>query len=134
MLRVCSGTLGQEDDVRLSLRRHMGRLHPKTIMSHIANMTVSTQKVSKHPALAMFDQSALPLIQEDSQKSKKGVHMTGLYFFPFMTCRMGPKASALETASDPEARLFNRLEGLQARDHVHLRPGRILVAVYGDNW
>ena len=47
---------------------------------------------------------------------------------------MGPKPSALETGSDPEAALFKRLDSLQARDHVPLRPGRILVAVYGDNW
>ncbi len=60
--------------------------------------------------------------------------MAGLYFFPFLTCRMGPKPSALETGSDPEAMLFKRLDSMQARDHVQLRPGRILVAVYGDNW
>jgi len=30
--------------------------------------------------------------------------------------------------------LFKRLDSMQARDHVQLRPGRILVAVYGDNW
>ena len=47
---------------------------------------------------------------------------------------MGPKPSALETGSDPEAMLFKRLDSMQARDHVQLRPGRILVAVYGDNW
>lgn len=74
------------------------------------------------------------LTQEDSQKTKNGVQMAGLYFFPFLTCRMGPKPSTLASASDPESMLFNRLEGLQARDHVPVRPGRILVAVYGDNW
>lgn len=74
------------------------------------------------------------LTQEDSQKTKKGMQMAGLYFFPFLTCRMGPKPSALETGSDPEAMLFKRLDSMQARDHVQLRPGRILVAVYGDNW
>jgi len=73
-------------------------------------------------------------VQEDSQKTKKGMQMAGLYFFPFLTCRMGPKPSALETGSDPEAMLFKRLDSMQARDHVQLRPGRILVAVYGDNW
>lgn len=60
--------------------------------------------------------------------------MAGLYFFPFLTCRMGPKPSALETGSDPEVMLFKRLDSMQPREHVQLRPGRILVAVYGDNW
>ena len=84
-------------------------------------------------SLLQFDRPVL-CNQEDSQKTKKGTQMAGLYFFPFLTCRMGPKPSALETRSDPEAALFKRLDSLQARDHVQLRPGRILVAVYGDNW
>ena len=60
--------------------------------------------------------------------------MAGLYFFPFLTCHMGPKPSVMDTSKDPEAILFKRLDGLQAREHVQLRPGKVLVAVYGDNW
>ena len=60
--------------------------------------------------------------------------MAGLYFFPFLTCHMGPKPPVMDTSKDPEAILFKRLDGLQAREHVQLRPGKVLVAVYGDNW
>lgn len=73
-------------------------------------------------------------LQEDSCKSKKGSQMAGLYIFPWQTCSIGPKPSALETANNPEAVLFQHLESLQPREQIHVHPGRILVAVYGDNW
>lgn len=33
-----------------------------------------------------------------------------------------------------EALLFRRLEGAQKRSKLDLKPGPLLVAVYGDNW
>lgn len=73
-------------------------------------------------------------IQEDSCKSKKGWQVAGLYMFPWQTCSIGPKPSALETANNPEAQLFQHLESMQPREAIVVHPGRLLVAVYGDNW
>lgn len=72
--------------------------------------------------------------QEDSQKGRKGMHTAGLYFFPFLTCTMGPKPSMLEMDSMPGGNLFKRLDTLQARNLIDIQPGRTLVAVYGDSW
>lgn len=44
-----------------------------------------------------------------------------------------PKPSALETADDPEAILFKRLDTMEPREAVTLKPGTLLIAVYGDN-
>lgn len=73
-------------------------------------------------------------LQEDSVKTAKGMQMAGLYFLPFETMSVGPRPSPLEVAEDPEAVLFRRLEGLRERDTASLTPGRLLIAVYGDNW
>ena len=73
-------------------------------------------------------------LQEDSMKAKKHTHVAGLFFLPFATYSVGPKPSPLETADGgPEAVLFKRLQGLRRREQVSLKPGRIMVAVYGDN-
>eukprot|EP00891_Asterochloris_glomerata_P001879 jgi/Astpho2/1879/e_gw1.00038.140.1_t len=75
------------------------------------------------------------LLQEDSVKAKKHTHVAGLFFLPFATYSVGPKPSPLETADGgPEAVLFKRLQGLRQREQVSLKPGRIMVAVYGDNY
>ena len=73
-------------------------------------------------------------LQEDSQKGKKGMQMAGLYFFPFLTCILGPKPSVLENDPTPGGNLFKRLDSLQAREHIDIEPGNTLVAVYGDSW
>ena len=73
-------------------------------------------------------------LQEDSQKGKKGMQMAGLYFFPFLTCTLGPKPSVLENDPTPGGNLFKRLDSLQAREHIDIEPGVTLVAVYGDSW
>lgn len=44
-----------------------------------------------------------------------------------------PKPSPLENAEDPEGILFKRLDSLEPREAVTLKPGTLLIAVYGDN-
>eukprot|EP00884_Botryococcus_braunii_P022977 jgi/Botrbrau1/9363/Bobra.354_2s0019.1 len=74
------------------------------------------------------------LLQEDSVKVRKGITLAGLFFLPFQTLRIGPKPSPLELAEDPEAALFKRLDVMEPRETASLRPGTLLIAVYGDNW
>ena len=72
--------------------------------------------------------------QEDSVKQKNNVQVAGAYCLTCPTHRVGSKLSTLETADHPEAQLFRRLDSLSQREPLLLRPGRLLLAVYGDNW
>lgn len=83
--------------------------------------------------LASPDMIVLPL-QEDSTKQKNNVQVAGLYCLRCPTHRVGPRLSTLETANHPEAQLFRRLDSLTQREPLTLQPGRLLLAVYGDNW
>jgi hypothetical protein len=67
---------------------------------------------------------------------RKATQIAGLYFLRCETFAIGPKPSPLETADFPENVLFRRLDSMQPREKPvsELRPGRLLVAVYGDNW
>ena len=67
-------------------------------------------------------------------KQKGSVQVAGLYCLRCPTHSVGPKLSALETAENPEAQLFKRLDSLAQRETLMLHPGRLLVAIYGDNW
>ncbi|CAK0779934.1 hypothetical protein CVIRNUC_004893 [Coccomyxa viridis] len=75
------------------------------------------------------------VLQEDSMKVKKNTQIAGLYFLHCHTYHIAPKPSQLEIAEYPENALFRRLESMQPREKpLHLRPGQLLIAVYGDNW
>eukprot|EP00193_Tetraselmis_chui_P000485 CAMPEP_0177763588 /NCGR_PEP_ID=MMETSP0491_2-20121128/6950_1 /TAXON_ID=63592 /ORGANISM="Tetraselmis chuii, Strain PLY429" /LENGTH=424 /DNA_ID=CAMNT_0019279703 /DNA_START=143 /DNA_END=1417 /DNA_ORIENTATION=- len=73
-------------------------------------------------------------LQEDCSKTGKQFTTAGLFFLQFDTFSLGPKPSALETAEDPEAELFRRLDSLRKRETSSLQPGTHIFAVYGDNW
>ncbi|EIE19270.1 DnaJ-domain-containing protein [Coccomyxa subellipsoidea C-169] len=75
------------------------------------------------------------LLQEDSIKVRKNTQIAGLYFLQCETYHIGPRPSALDTADYPENMLFKRLESMQPREKpLQLRAGKLLLAVYGDNW
>ncbi|CAL8468257.1 g7796 [Coccomyxa elongata] len=75
------------------------------------------------------------LLQEDSIRVRKNTQIAGLYFLQCDTYHIGPRPSPLDTADYPENILFKRLESMQPREKpLTLRPGKLLLAVYGDNW
>ncbi|BDA43789.1 probable chaperone protein DnaJ at N-terminal half [Coccomyxa sp. Obi] len=75
------------------------------------------------------------LLQEDSIRVRKNTQIAGLYFLQCETYHIGPRPSPLDTADYPENILFKRLESMQPREKpLTLRPGKLLLAVYGDNW
>ena len=67
---------------------------------------------------------------------RKSTQIAGLYFLHCDTFRVGPKPTPLETADFPENVLFRRLDSRAPREKpvASLRPGVLLLAVYGDNW
>ena len=66
---------------------------------------------------------------------KKNIQIAGLYFLQCETYHIGPKPSPLDTADYPENLLFRRLDSMAPREKpLELKPGRLLLAVYGDNW
>lgn len=73
------------------------------------------------------------LAQEPCVKMRK-LKVATFMALPFDTATIGPLGSPLETGGDVEALLFKRLEGAQKRPKQSLKPGPLLVAVYGDNW
>ncbi|KAK9826758.1 hypothetical protein WJX81_006391 [Elliptochloris bilobata] len=90
--------------------------------------------------LLLFEQGAEGqwevLMQEDSMKALRNTQLAGLFFLGFDTYNVGPKVSPLELQDRPEAALFKRLANMAPRELPvePLRPGRYVVAVYGDNW
>ena len=62
------------------------------------------------------------------------ITVAGLYFLQFTTYSLGPKPTALETGHDPAAGLFRRLDSLTPREPVPLKPGTLVVGIYGDNF
>ena len=74
------------------------------------------------------------VLQEDSTKQKNNVQVAGVFCLLCATHRIGPRLTTLETADNPEAQLFRRLDSMTQRESLHLHPGPLLLAVYGDNW
>lgn len=73
------------------------------------------------------------VLQEDSRQIKK-TSIAGLYFFNFDTYTIPPKLLNPEHLDELDATLFKKLENMKQRETVKLRPGKIVIAVYGDNW
>lgn len=73
------------------------------------------------------------LTQEPCIKMRK-LKVAAFMALPFETATIGPVCSPIETGGDVPALLFKRLEGAQKRPKQPLKPGPLLVAVYGDNW
>lgn len=66
---------------------------------------------------------------------KKNTQIAGLYFLHCNTYHIAPRLTQLEIAEYPENALFRRLESMQPREKpLQLKPGQLLLAVYGDNW
>jgi hypothetical protein len=66
---------------------------------------------------------------------RKNTQIAGLYFLQSETYHIGPKPTPLETASYPEDLLFRRLDSMAPRQKPgELRPGQLLLGVYGNNW
>lgn len=66
---------------------------------------------------------------------KRNTQIAGLYFLHCNTHHIAPKPTQLEIAEYPENALFRRLESMAPREKpLQLKPGQILLAVYGDNW
>ena len=72
-------------------------------------------------------------VQEDCFKVKKQT-VAGLYFLHCKTCEVGPPPSVIDLNGVPEAALFRRLDRLAEREAPNIKPGKLLIAVYGDNW
>lgn len=54
---------------------------------------------------------------------------------PFDTYHVGNSVvEDPEEADEMEYTLFARLRGMKRRDNMVLKPGKYIVAVYGDNW
>lgn len=73
--------------------------------------------------------------QEDSIPTHRGASLAGLYFTHDKTYKLGPKLSrgdAIKVA--PEDLTFQRLDSMSPREHIDVRPGKLLVGVYNDNW
>lgn len=66
-------------------------------------------------------------------KTQKGMSLAALFFLEAKMYRVGPKP-VLEMAKNPESQLFLRLEAMAPRERISIHPGRLLVAVYNDNW
>lgn len=63
------------------------------------------------------------------------LHTAGLFFMPFDTYHVGNSVvEDPEEADEMEYTLFARLRGMKRRDNMVLKPGKYIVAVYGDNW
>lgn len=73
------------------------------------------------------------LTQEPCVKMRKE-KVAAFIALPFDTATIGPVGSPLETGGDVQELLFRRLDGAQKRPEQSLKPGPLLVAVYGDNW
>ena len=73
------------------------------------------------------------VLKEECFKVKKQT-VAGLYFLHIKTCDVGPVPSVMELGGVPEAALFRRLDKLKEREVPNIKPGRLLLAVYGDNW
>lgn len=72
-------------------------------------------------------------MQEECFKVKKQT-VSGLYFLHCKTCEVGPAPSVMDLGGVPEAALFRRLDKLAEREAPNIKPGKLLIAVYGDNW
>lgn len=72
-------------------------------------------------------------MQEECFKVKKQT-VAGLYFLHMKTCDVGAVQSSMELGGVPEAVLFRRLDRLKERETPNIKPGQLLLAVYGDNW
>lgn len=72
--------------------------------------------------------------QEDSTKQKNSVQVAGAFCLSCTTHSMGPRLTTLETADNPENQLFRRLDSMAQREPLRVKPGTLLLAVYGDNW
>lgn len=72
-------------------------------------------------------------MKEECFKVRKQT-VAGLYFLHVKTCDVGAVPSVMELSGVPEAALFRRLDKLKEREIPNIRPGQLLLAVYGDNW
>ena len=72
-------------------------------------------------------------MQEDSAAVKQGMSLASVFCMSDRMYQVGHKP-LLEVASNPEAQLFLRLESLVPREQLHVKPGRLVIAMYGDNW
>ena len=65
----------------------------------------------------------------------QGPSLAGLYFMHTRTYHLGPKLSRGDAIKlSPESQTFQRLDSLAPREHIAIRPGKLLFAVYNDNW
>jgi len=73
--------------------------------------------------------------QEDSLPTHSGPSMAGLFFTQDRTYHLGSKPSRGDAIKQtPESLIFQRLDSLAPREHIDVRPGKLLLAVYNDNW
>jgi len=73
--------------------------------------------------------------QEDSMPTHRGPSLAGLFFTQDKTYQLGPKLSRGDAIKlSPESATFQRLDSLVPREHIDVRPGKLLLAVYNDNW
>ncbi len=61
--------------------------------------------------------------------------MAGLFFTQDRTYHLGAKPRRGDAIKQtPESLIFQRLDSLAPREHIDVRPGKLLLAVYNDNW
>lgn len=75
-----------------------------------------------------------PASQEDSISMYNGSSFAALFLSSDRTYVIQPAAGGPEAKANVENQLFQRLDTMFPREHVRVRPGKILVAVYNDNW
>lgn len=73
-------------------------------------------------------------LQEDSAPTHRGMSLAGLFFSETKTYIIGPKKGGPEAKLNAENQLFQRLDTMLPREHIKVQPGKLVFAVYNDNW
>lgn len=74
------------------------------------------------------------MMQENSVPTQKGPSLAGLFFLHDRTYAIGPGKGGPEAKMNTENQLFQKLDTMAPREHISIQPGKMMVAVYNDNW
>jgi len=109
-------------------------LTSRSPISLLSNQTFETLPLFQAES-AMWRRHPITLLQEDSMPTHRGPSLAGLFFTQDKTYQLGPKLSRGDAIKlSPESATFQRLDSLVPREHIDVRPGKLLLAVYNDNW
>lgn len=74
------------------------------------------------------------MVQENSVPTQKGPSLAGLFFLHDRTYAIAPGKGGPEAKMNAENQLFHKLDTMAPREHISIQPGKMMVAVYNDNW